>query len=410
MNKINWKVNCFVICMAQLFSVGSFNLAIPFIPLYIRQTNMVPPEDVIFWSGVFTAASPIMLMIMSPVWGWLGDRYGRKAMLLRATVTGAVLLYFMGVVGSIYWLIFLRAMQGVFTGSIPAAQALAVTTTPEEKQGLVVGLLMASFNGGLMAGNFLGGILVMYFGAPTTFALAGGMNLLACILVLLFARENFVPPPPRPATLSLSGRIRTARAHFAESIPVLLGISLFNMIILYDGPYLSLYIDELFAAGSTAASGSGEVFAVIGSINGLASLVALLGSLAVGTVLDRRPNPWLWVGVTAAGALCAAGICLDKTVQGLAVWRSLFLFFMNGMTSLMVAILSRITPTARRGAAMGWGNTFRSVGWASTPVISAFSASYVGFVGAYWTLAAIGLCACGYVTWIIRKHSKAFDA
>ena len=32
------------------------------------------------------------MMIAAPMWGWLADRYGRKLMLVRSTIAGAVIL------------------------------------------------------------------------------------------------------------------------------------------------------------------------------------------------------------------------------------------------------------------------------------------------------------------------------
>ena len=51
------------------------------------------------------------MMISAPLWGAVADRYGRKLMLIRATLGGAVLIALMGFVHSAEQLTLLRALQ-----------------------------------------------------------------------------------------------------------------------------------------------------------------------------------------------------------------------------------------------------------------------------------------------------------
>ena len=56
----------------------------------------------------------LVTTIVSPWWGRLADRKGRKLMLLRASLGMAIVISLMGAVTSVYQLIGLRLLQGVF--------------------------------------------------------------------------------------------------------------------------------------------------------------------------------------------------------------------------------------------------------------------------------------------------------
>ena len=58
----------------------------------------------------------------------------------------------------------LRLVQGVFTGTVVAAQAMVAAYTPERRSGLALGSLSAADYLGSMAGTFVGGVFAEYFG------------------------------------------------------------------------------------------------------------------------------------------------------------------------------------------------------------------------------------------------------
>ncbi len=128
---VNWKTNLGAVWISQFISLSAFYFCLPFLPLYLKEKEIIPADQTAFWSGVLIAAAPVSMMVMSPIWGTLGDRYGRKMMLVRATLAGAFVLYLMGVVDNIEALIVLRLLQGAFTGTIPSAQSLVAAATPE---------------------------------------------------------------------------------------------------------------------------------------------------------------------------------------------------------------------------------------------------------------------------------------
>lgn len=414
---VNWKVNLAALWVSQFLTLSSFYFCLPFLPLYLRENNIVPADEVTYWAGIFSSAGPVSMMIISPIWGILGDQYGRKMMLVRATLSGAFCLYLMGTVTNIEALIVLRMLQGAFTGTVPSAQTLVVTNTPDKNQGFAVGLLMAAVNAGYMAGTFFGGQCARYYGAVMTFKIAGFMLLAATVLVVALVRENFVRPEKLPQGTQ-SARLRRRReslTNFRAGVPIFLTIGFIALVQSYDGPFLSLYVDALYRRGLETAAVvmsdaaiTSEVYGVVGIIGGIASLAAMLGSIAVGTVMDKKLPDWIWAGIAAVSAAGLFWVSSSDTMTGLVIGRSIFLFFINGLASVGVVILSRMTPSSKRGAALGWSNTARSMGWAIAPISGAHIADAYGFPSSYLVLAIVCSLLVPTFLYLDKRYRQAF--
>lgn len=136
---------------------------------------------------------------ISPVWGRLADRYGRKPMCLRAALGMAIVLGAMGLVTNVWQLIGLRMVQGAFAAFISNSNALIATETPKEKSGGDIGVMAAGATGGNLLGPFLGGTLSSIFSYRTTFFITGGILLLVFLGTLfLVHEEGFAPVKPTP--------------------------------------------------------------------------------------------------------------------------------------------------------------------------------------------------------------------
>lgn len=412
---VNWKMNLAALWLSQFLSLSAFSFCFPFFPLYLKESGIVPADEVQSWSGIFISCSSISMMIMSPIWGALGDRYGRKMMLVRANLAGAFVLYLMGVVTKIEALIVLRLLQGAFTGTVTAAQTLIVTNTPDKNQGFAIGVVMAAVNAGQMAGLYFGGISAKHFGVAASFKIAGVMLMLATILVVAVVRENFTRPV-LPFLNSQSARLRRRResvTSFVSGIPVLAVIGAVAFIQSVDGPFLALYIDDLFRAGPAAAVMTddavvGRVYGLTANVSLLTSIAAMLGSILTGLFMDKKMSG----GILALAALAGGGAMFlaawFPSLTALVVGRGLFLFFISGLASVLVVILGRLTPPAKRGGALGWAVTSRSIGWAMAPLWGAFTAKQYGWAASFEIIAFLGLMLAPMFLYLSRRYDAVF--
>ena len=119
----------------------AFSLIMPFMSLYIDTLGDFSAAQLSMWSGLTYSITFLVTAIISPWWGKIADRRGRKLMLLRASLGMAIVLGAMGLVQNVYELIALRLLQGVFSGYISNSNALIATSAPQEKSGQALGTL-----------------------------------------------------------------------------------------------------------------------------------------------------------------------------------------------------------------------------------------------------------------------------
>ncbi|MCB0131778.1 MAG: MFS transporter, partial [Caldilineaceae bacterium] len=169
----SWRRNLAVLAMVQLLSTAGFSLIFPFLPLYVKELGIATRGSLEFWAGMVFSSQAVTMMISAPIWGAVADRYGRKLMLARATLGGAVLLTLMGLVQNAEQLVALRTVQGAVTGVAAAASALVAAQTPKEHSGAALGTLQMARWGGIAAGPVLGGVLGDLFGFRESFWITG---------------------------------------------------------------------------------------------------------------------------------------------------------------------------------------------------------------------------------------------
>ena len=109
MREISWKRNLAAIWLGQLLSMAGTAMTLPFIPIYMRvELGIVDDGARAMATSLFFSLGMLSFCFSNPIWGALGDRYGRKLMLLRAYFITAVTfpaMYFMPSVG---WLLAMR--------------------------------------------------------------------------------------------------------------------------------------------------------------------------------------------------------------------------------------------------------------------------------------------------------------
>ncbi len=145
----------------------------------------------LFYAGLAISVSAISAALFSPIWGILADKYGRKPMMIRAGLAMTITMGGLAFVPNIYWLIFLRLLNGVFAGFVPNATALIASQVPKEKSGAALGTLSTGVVAGTLTGPFIGGFIAELFGIRTVFLLVGSFLFLATILTIFFIKEDF---------------------------------------------------------------------------------------------------------------------------------------------------------------------------------------------------------------------------
>ncbi|RWF38696.1 MAG: MFS transporter, partial [Mesorhizobium sp.] len=195
---VHWRRNL-AVCFAGSFStLIAMTLLLPFLPLYVEQLGAKGHAAIVQWSGIAYGATFLAAALVAPLWGRLGDRYGRKLMLVRASFGMAICMSLTGMVETVWQLVLLRLLIGFAGGYSSGSTILVAMQTPKERSGWALGVLSAGITAGSLVGPLLGGALPPLIGIRATFLLSGGVIFLAFLATTFLIKETPRPPATWP--------------------------------------------------------------------------------------------------------------------------------------------------------------------------------------------------------------------
>jgi len=134
----SWQRNVWALALCVFIAFVGFQFFSPFLPLYIRELGVTDPSAIALWSGLLAAVTPTVSGLLSPLFGHLADRFGRKMMLIRSLAGFTVIIAAMGLVTSVQQLFVARLLQGLFAGFTPMAIAVASVSAPRDKTSVAI--------------------------------------------------------------------------------------------------------------------------------------------------------------------------------------------------------------------------------------------------------------------------------
>ncbi|WP_235807213.1 MFS transporter [Liquorilactobacillus cacaonum] len=349
-----WQRNLIVLWIGCFIAGIGFSEIAPFLSLYVGELGNFSKGQLTIYSGLTYAITFLVVAVVSPIWGRLADRRGRKLMLLRSSLGMAIIIAACGFVHNIWSLLILRFLQGLCAGYIPNASALIATESPKEKSGTVLGILTTSYVSGNLIGPVLGGLLAQIFSIRITFVLTGILLLIVFFLSLFFVHENFKP------TTTTNQKVNHVSTLSQLKNPKTIIVLLFSTMIIQMGnnsitPIISLYVKELM-------HGIGPITIAAGIIAALPGLSTLIAAPRLGQLGDRKGNG----KVLIFGFLFAIIMYFP---QGLvtSVWMLGILRFMIGISDgalfpTIQTILSKESPPTLTGTVFSWNQSFQALG------------------------------------------------
>jgi DHA1 family multidrug resistance protein-like MFS transporter len=381
-----WRANLPVLVGTQLLAVASMAAVLPFIPFFVRELGVTDRAAVERWSGLIFSGPFLAAGLMSPVWGALGDRYGHKAMVVRAIFGLALVNVATGFVQTPLQFWVLRLFQGVITGFIPASLAITSASTPPDELPDAMGKLSASASAGRLVGPAIGGLLAGILAFRHIFFAVGGTIGLAAIAIVLFLKE-----PPRIATErhhSPAGNLRFAMADWRMRLSLgglLVSMAAVNMVM----PVFPLYVEDLLGNGMDPAVWTGIGFAVVAG-------ATLLTASFVGRLSSRFGLKNLLMGGLGITALALAAHPLARNLPAMLAARFGLGVGVAAVQPVLFAMISRRAPEGRGGGIAGFAAAASILGFFVGPTAGGLIANGVGTSGVFWVAGAVALlCAFG---------------
>lgn len=357
-----------MIWISQYLSIMGFSFAMPFVPFFLQKDlGVTSPAELKMWVALFTSVMAFSMAIAAPVWGILADRFGKRVMLLRANFAGALVLSCMGLVTAPIWLIVLRFIQGVFTGTMTASQAMIASQVPKQHTGLALGGLSSAVFSGSMTGALLGGYVAHWVGYREAFWVSG-LLLLVGALLILFGTKEISPAASSPSPSATSDEKTAQPAVSRRDVvtyiwPMLLLILAVGFTRQFDMSFIPLLVQEIHGSLEGASVWSGLLMAFGG-------LAGILSGILVGWLSDRVPSErLLLVAVLLAGLFTGCQI-LTQSFLMLFVIRFLTVFFAGSLEPVINSCLAKSTPREHQGAIFGLASTARQIGFAPSALLA----------------------------------------
>lgn len=357
---VSWQRNLAALWVAQVGTTLGFSFTFPFYPLFFEEIGGLSAERAAFWAGMAGWVFGVGMGIFSPVWGVLGDRYGRKLNVVRALALGGLFLGLSGFAQTPGQLLASRFVIGATSGVLPTIMALVASHTPRERLTFASGAVQSALFIGVALGPLFGGIIYDSFGMQAAFLATGAALWGSGVLVIAMVREEFHPAPssgnPAQPFIDL-WRLSTSQAMLPLYAVVFLILAA-HLVIQPAVPGLVATVD----GGSDSGFASGVVFAVMGV--GSAVSAICMGWLAGRFGLQR---------VLIAGAAAAGASTLVPYTAGsyaaLAAGLTAIALFSGGLSGLMNGLIALRSPPGRHGAAFGSAQFAHAVGVAVGPLL-----------------------------------------
>jgi len=319
----------------------------------------------------------------SPIWGFLADRFGRKAMYARSVAAGAAVLSVQSIVTSVPQLVAVRIANGVFTGSQTAAAMLLAGIVPRERTGYALGLMNAAVQVGNLVGPVLGGIVVVAVGLRTSFLIGAALLVVCAVATILYVQD--APPPSRALPVGVRGNLRDVfvpfRWHRLRGVLVVGGA--LHVLSSGSAGVMAIYIQDLAKpAWLTTEVAVGLAFAI-------GALAAAVSLPMLGRYADAHDPRRLLVISLAVGAASLVPQTLVPSAVVLVLCRIPLGVGLAGATSA-IAVLTRMgARPGAEGRAFGALAAVQNLGWGTGPIAGAAFAAAAGIPALYLAAGAL---------------------
>ena len=364
--------------LGNFFTGASFSLVMPFMALYVEQLG-APKNKVEWYAGLAVALSALASALIAPVWGRLADRYGRKPMMVRASLVMTFTMGGLAFVPNVFWLLVLRILNGLFAGYVPNSTALIASQAPKNRSGYALGTLSTGVVGGSLVGPLLGGVLAEVLGIRQVFLLVGLILLICNLMTVFLVKEDFqvMAKTEAMSTRELFSSIKDKQ--------ILIGLFVTSMIIQVSAqsvsPILTLYIRHL---GQTE-----NLMFVSGLIVSALGFSSMLSSSTLGKIGDRIGNHRLLLIALfysfSMYVLCA----LAQNSLQLGIVRFLYGFGTGALMPSINSLLTKITPREGISRIFSYNQMFSNIGQVVGPFVGSGVATGLGYRSVFYVTSLI---------------------
>jgi DHA1 family multidrug resistance protein-like MFS transporter len=329
---------------------------------------------------------------MGPVWGALGDRIGRKLMVLRSLLALTLFVGLMAFARTPLELFGLRILQGLFSGIIPPSITLVSIGVPPDRRGRVAGGMQAAMSAGAIFGPLIGSFVRADFDPRYLFVGVSVATAVGALLVALFATEDASERKVGTA----DGRLLHALVRDLADlwrVPRLRALLLLLFCVQFGlgatNPVLELFVRDLVPEASPE-----RLTHLTGILYSVLNVLLVVAAPVWGPIGDRVGHARALLAASAIGAAALVGSGLATTFAVLVAARVLLGAGVAGLGPTSFGLAAESVPPDARGAANGAVFSARALALATSAMVGGFLSSVLGIRGLFLTagvLLALGL-------------------
>lgn len=226
--------------------------------------------------GLLTTVFLLSYGILSPLGGYLADKYGRKRVIIFSVCVWSAVTLWTGFVHSFHEMLLARVMMGISEACyIPAGLAMIADYHKGKTRSLATGLHMS----GIYAGQALGGVggyMSMHWGWRYGFQMIGLVGVVYGLILLYLLKENRQTKADENIPAGVADE---KRLNLFQTIKMLAGEKSFRVLLFYFAVlgivnwmvygWLPTFLKEHFALDLGKAGLSATGYVQIGSFTGV---------------------------------------------------------------------------------------------------------------------------------------------
>lgn len=387
-----WRKNLYIVWLAQFITMMGMSMVVPFLPFFIRELGVSDEGSIARWSGIVFSGPFIISFFTTPLWGTLGDRYGRKLIMIRAIFGLGLAQLLTSLSQNVYQLFIFRIIQGAISGFTPSALAFISAESPYEKKGYAIGVLQTATSSGQLIGPLFGGIFADLIGYRHIFQLTGLLCFISGFLLIFGTKEE-----KRNQTRKgneLKSLIENYNYAFVQNKLIkfaLVMIFLSQTSVMFVQPIFALFVEFISGEIKHISSLAGISFSIAG-------LFTVLSAPWWGKRNDEDVKKFgvsgyrknLFISFLGAGiSLLMQGI--SRSIFQLIFFSATFGFFLGGITPVIYSFISRNVSEEKQGGVMGIASSFTTLSNVLGPGFGGLIASFLGLRASFYLSAMMSL-------------------
>lgn len=381
------------------FGAAFAALCMPPFYAHILQASFAQQAPSLVLAGWYFTLPTLAAAIASPVWGWLADRIGRRALLMRAHAGLCLGFILTGLARTPLEFALGLTAQGLLGGTFSASNAYLADLLPASRLATVLGVMQGSARTALFAGPALVGLLEGQVDLLHLFLYLALLPGAACALLWMLPEQatrasaaQVLPKTPtqtraqtQPQGAAAQSRgnplatdgTQTLAGHSAAGISATALYwlqALFTIGIALSSPYFVTDLAERLHLGAATA----------GMLFGLPHAVFLLLAWPLGRRLHFANAATSLAGYAA---LTSAGLLLQLLADGLACLIAGRLLMGAGMTGACLAINALAAATVRNdraGRHFGQLEAANKWGGVAAGLLASLLVAELGYAAPMW--------------------------